>query len=64
MRERERKGVVRRQARRTGRYEYRVTLPGQTDAEKIEAKLHDGILTVRIPKTEQTRAKRIEVEAS
>jgi HSP20 family protein len=54
---------VRRQTRRTGRYDYRVTLPGQADAEQIEAKLHDGVLTVRIPKTEQTRPRRIEVKA-
>jgi len=63
IKERERKGIVRRQTRRTGRYDYRVTLPGKADAEQIEAKLHDGVLTVRIPKTEQTRPRRIEVKA-
>lgn len=62
IKERERKGVVRRQTRRTGRYDYRVQLPGQADAEQIDAKLHDGVLTVRVPKTEQTRPRRIEVK--
>ena len=63
IKERERKGIVRRQTRRTGRYDYRVTLPGQADGEQIEAKLHDGVLAVRIPKAEQTRPRRIEVKA-
>src|ERR1700760_1596802 len=39
--ERERKGVLRRRARRTGRFEYRVVLPGDVDEEHIEASLHD-----------------------
>jgi HSP20 family protein len=63
IKERERNGVIRRQTRRTGRYDYRVQLPGQADADQIEAKLHDGVLTVRVPKTEQTRPRRIEVKA-
>jgi HSP20 family protein len=63
IKERDRKGVIRRQTRRTGRYEYRVQLPGQPDAEQIDAKLHDGVLTVHIAKTEQTRPRRIEVTA-
>ena len=61
--EKERKGVLRRRARRTGHFEYHVTLPGESDEEHIEAKLHDGILTVRVPKTEQAKPRRIEVKA-
>ena len=63
IKERDRKGVIRRQTRRTGRYEYRVQLPGQADADRIDASLHDGVLMVRVPKTEQTRPRRIEVKA-
>jgi HSP20 family protein len=63
IKERERKGTIRRQTRRTGRYDYRVQLPGHAEAEQIEATLHDGVLTVRVPKTEQTRPRRIEVKA-
>jgi HSP20 family protein len=63
IKERERKGIIRRQTRRTGRYEYRVKLPGQANPEQIEAKLHDGVLTVRVAKTERTRPRRIEVKA-
>lgn len=63
IKERERKDVIRRQTRRTGRYEYRVALPGQADADRIDASLHDGVLMVRVPKTEKTRPRRIEVKA-
>jgi HSP20 family protein len=64
IKEKERKGVIRRRARPTGRFEYRVTLPGQSDEEHIEANLHDGVLTVRVPKAEQARPRRIEVKAA
>jgi HSP20 family protein len=61
--ERERKGVLRRQTRRTGRFEYRVTLPDHLDAEKIDAKLADGVLTVRVPKSERAQRRKIEVKS-
>jgi HSP20 family protein len=64
IKEKERKGILRRRTRRTGRFEYRVILPGQTSDEKIDANLHDGVLTVRVPKPEQSRPRRIEVKAS
>jgi HSP20 family protein len=64
IKEKERKGVLRRQTRKTGEFEYRVTLPGDSDAEHIEANLHDGVLTVRVPKTEHARPRRIEVKAA
>ncbi|HYZ79588.1 MAG TPA: Hsp20/alpha crystallin family protein [Gaiellaceae bacterium] len=61
--ERERKGVVRRRARRTGRYEYRVTLPEQVDGDKIDANLKDGVLTVRVPKSQKAQRRKIEVKS-
>ena len=64
IKEKERKGILRRHTRKTGEFEYRVTLPGQTDAEHIEANLHDGVLTVRVPKTEQAKPRRIDVKAA
>jgi HSP20 family protein len=60
---RERKGTVRRSTRRVGRFDYRVTLPSHVDPKKIEAKLSDGLLTVRVPKAEQAQRQRIEVKA-
>jgi HSP20 family protein len=62
IKEKERVGILRRRARRTGEFEYRVILPGQADEEHIDAKLHDGVLTVRIPKSERARPRRIEVQ--
>jgi HSP20 family protein len=59
----ERKGTVRRRNRRTGRFEYRVNLPGHVDVEKIDASLADGILTVRVPKSERAQRRKIEVKA-
>jgi HSP20 family protein len=59
--ERERKGVVRRRTRRTGRFEFRVTLPDQVDPDKVEAKLAEGVLTVRVPKTEKAQRRRVEI---
>jgi HSP20 family protein len=64
IKEKERKGILRRQTRRTGQFEYRVTLPGQSDPEHIEANIHDGVLTVRVPKSETAKSRRIEVKAA
>jgi HSP20 family protein len=64
IKEKERKGVLRRRTRRTGDFEYRVALPGQADDENIEANLHDGVLEVRVPKSDRARARRIEVKAT
>jgi HSP20 family protein len=63
IKERERKGILRRRTRRVGRFEYRVTLPGEADPERIEASLHDGVLTVRVPKPERSRGRHIEVKS-
>jgi HSP20 family protein len=61
IKKREREGILRRRTRRVGRFELRVTLPGQADPERVDASLEDGVLTVRIPKSEQSQARRIEV---
>jgi HSP20 family protein len=64
IKEKERKGVLRRRSRRTGQFEYRVTLPGHPNEEGIEANLHEGVLSVRMPKAEQERPRRIDVKAA
>jgi HSP20 family protein len=64
IKEKERKGVLRRQTRKTGQFEYRVTLPGTADQEHVEANLHDGVLTVRVPKSDTAKPRRIEVKAA
>jgi HSP20 family protein len=64
MKEKERTGAVRSRMRRTGRFDYRVRLPEQVDADKIEASLSEGVLTVRVPKSERAQRKRIAIKGS
>ncbi|MFF5313311.1 Hsp20/alpha crystallin family protein [Streptomyces massasporeus] len=61
IKEKEHTGVVRRHTRRIGQFDYRTTLPPNSDTEHISADLTNGILTVRVPKTEQGKAHRIEI---
>ena len=63
IKEREREGILRRRTRKTGEFDYHITLPGDADAEHIDAELRDGVLTVRIPKPEQERPRRIDVKS-
>jgi HSP20 family protein len=62
IKERERTGILRRRTRRTGRFEFRVTLPGQTDPAKVQANVRNGVLTVRIPKPEPASSRKIDVQ--
>ncbi|ONH33739.1 MULTISPECIES: Hsp20/alpha crystallin family protein [Protofrankia] len=59
--ERERSGVMRQQARRTGRYEYAVRLPGDVNAESSEARLADGVLQLRLSKVSATSSRHVPV---
>jgi HSP20 family protein len=63
VKEEQREGVVRRRMRRYGRFEFRVTLPDQLDAEKVDAALEDGVLTLGVPKTERAKRRQIEVKS-
>jgi len=50
-----------RSTRRTGRFEYRASLPGDINPEQVSARLSDGVLTVTVPKSEGGKPRRIEV---
>lgn len=63
LKERERKGVLRRGTRRTGRFEYRAVLPTEVNAEGVNATLEEGVLTVTVPKAQAAKPRRIEVTA-
>ena len=63
IKEREREGILRKRTRRVGRFEYRVRLPEQVDPDNVEAKLTDGVLSVRVPKQEQAERRRIQVQS-
>ena len=45
----------------SGSFQRQLRLPAALDAEHVEAKLADGILTVRLPKAESARPKTIKV---
>jgi HSP20 family protein len=50
-----------RSSRRIGRFEYRTFLPGDIKPDQVSAKLHDGILSVTVPKTESAKPRQIQV---
>jgi HSP20 family protein len=61
LKEVERKGLIRRQTRRTGRFDYRVILPRDVDPDKVEATLHDGVLKLRVPKAAKAKLRQVEI---
>jgi HSP20 family protein len=60
--ETKRKGILRRRGRKSGRFEYRVVLPGDVDDDNVEASLDGGVLRVRVAKASQGQPKRIVVK--
>ena len=59
--EKERVGILRKRERTVGRFHYEVTLPGDVDEDGVEAHLDEGVLTVRLPKPEHERPRRIQI---
>jgi len=51
-----------RREREAGSFSRIISLPGDVDANKVDAKLTDGILTVYIPKAETAKPKQITVK--
>lgn len=62
LKERERAGILRRRTRRTGQFDYRVRLPGELGTDDVDARLDEGVLTVRIPKPTRAQPRRIEIK--
>ena len=56
------KGNYHRVERRYGSFERRIMLPDYVDTKKIDASYKDGVLTLRMPKTEATKAKSIPIK--
>ena len=48
--------------RRYGSFRRAITLPNQVQADAIEAHFEDGVLNVRVPKAEEAKPKRIQVQ--
>jgi HSP20 family protein len=63
IKEKERKGAVRRRTRRTGRFDCHVRLPDQVEASKIDASLDQGVLVVRVPKSQRAKRQEIEIKS-
>ena len=53
--------TLHRRERDAGHFSRAVTLPGPVDSSRTQATLADGVLTVRIPKAEEAKPKRIAV---
>ena len=51
-----------RREREAGNFSRGISLPGDIDAGKVDAKLTDGILTVIIPKAEAAKPKQISIK--
>ena len=49
---------------RFGEFSRTIRFPTQVDAEKVQASLTNGILTIHVPKAEAAKPKRIPVKAS
>lgn len=51
-----------RRERGTGEFARVIPLPVEVDSNGIEAKLSEGVLTIRLPKAEKSRPRQIEVK--
>ena len=54
-------GQWHRRERSQGRFSRTLSLPWEIDADKVEARLRDGVLTVRLPKCENCKPKKVKV---
>jgi len=50
-----------RRERAQGRFSRGLTLPWEVDPDKVEATLRDGVLSVRLPKAESARPRKVKV---
>ena len=60
--ESEQRGRRHRRSRRTGRFEFGTYLPGDVNADGVNAQLSNGVLTVTIPKSEEAKPRQIEIK--
>jgi HSP20 family protein len=56
------RGRLRRRTRRVGRFEYRVVLPGDVNAEQVSANLSEGVLAITVPKAAAAKPRHVEIQ--
>jgi HSP20 family protein len=56
--------TVRRIERGFGRFERSLNVPAGLDADQIDASLTDGVLSLRVPKPESLKPRRVEIQGS
>jgi HSP20 family protein len=61
IKEKERTGILRRRTRKVGEFHYAVTLPMEIDEESVNVNLGGGVLTIRVPKSQQGRSRQIAI---
>ncbi len=47
-----------------GQYHREVSLPVRVNTDKVEATLHDGFLTLRLPKADEVKPKKIQIKTN
>ena len=57
-----RQGQYHMRERRSGRFLRSITLPASVNADRAEAHFEHGVLTLRIPKAEETKPRRIQIQ--
>jgi HSP20 family protein len=50
-----------RREREAGKFSRIIAMPTEIDPDRIEAKMHDGILTIRVPKAEAVKPRQITI---
>jgi len=50
-----------RRERSQGRFSRRVTIPWAVDADKVEARLSDGVLCIKLPKSESAKPRKVKL---
>jgi len=62
IKERERKGILRRHNRPVGQFDYAVSVPGDIDPDRVDATLAHGVLTVHLTKASSSRPRHVEIK--
>jgi HSP20 family protein len=61
--ERDEKRNYHRQERRYGSFSRQVSLPANVNTEACQADFEDGVLTLKLPKTEEAKVKKVQIQS-